>query len=60
MLEALSGGGLVIEYAAKFGPREMPDWLTDQVLQPTGFVNRAPNLELLEQEQGEPGEAGGE
>lgn len=50
VLEALGGGGIVVEYEAKQGPKELPEALYEQVLRPTGFVIRAPQLEkLLEQ-----------
>ncbi|MEO0475323.1 MAG: PDZ domain-containing protein [Planctomycetota bacterium] len=50
ILEALGGGGVVVEYAAKEGPRDLPDWLYEGALRPTGFVIRAPQLDkLLEQ-----------
>ncbi|MEM9111220.1 MAG: hypothetical protein AAGC72_14475 [Planctomycetota bacterium] len=50
ILEALGGGGVVVEYEAKAGPRAIPDWLYDGALRPTGFVIRAPQLDkLLEQ-----------
>jgi F0F1-type ATP synthase membrane subunit b/b' len=50
ILEALGGGGVVVEYEAKDGPRDMPDWLYEGALRPTGFVIRAPQLDkLLEQ-----------
>lgn len=50
ILEALGGGGVVVEYAAQTGPRDLPDWLYEGALRPTGFVIRAPQLDqLLEQ-----------
>ena len=50
ILEALGGGGVVVEYQAKNGPRDLPDWLYEGALRPTGFVIRAPQLDkLLEQ-----------
>ncbi|MEM1354880.1 MAG: PDZ domain-containing protein [Planctomycetota bacterium] len=51
VLESLAGGGLVIEYAGKFGPDTPPPWLIDTAMRPTGFVNRSPNLELLEEDK---------
>lgn len=52
LLEALGGGGIVIEYEAKLGPEELPEKIYNEVLRPTGFVIRAPQLEkLLEQAQ---------
>lgn len=52
ILEALGGGGIVVEYTPKLGPEEMPAKIYEQVLRPTGFVIRAPQLEkLLEQGQ---------
>jgi hypothetical protein len=51
ILESLGGGGVVVEYEAKTGPRDLPDWLYEGALRPTGFVIRAPQLDkLLEQE----------
>ena len=47
VLEALGGGGVVVEYRPARGPTELPAWVMGQCLQPTGFVNRAPQLELL-------------
>lgn len=50
ILEALGGGGVVVEYEANEGPRDLPDWLYEGALRPTGFVIRAPQLDkLLEQ-----------
>ncbi len=50
ILEALGGGGIVVEYEAKRGPRELPVKIYEEVLRPTGFVIRAPQLDkLLEQ-----------
>jgi len=50
ILEALGGGGVVVEYTAETGPRDLPDWLYEGALRPTGFVIRAPQLDkLLEQ-----------
>lgn len=50
ILESLGGGGVVVEYEPKDGPRDLPDWLYDGALRPTGFVIRAPQLDkLLEQ-----------
>lgn len=50
ILEALGGGGVVIEYDAKVGPEQVPDWLYEGALRPSGFVIRAPQLDqLLEQ-----------
>jgi hypothetical protein len=50
ILEALGGGGVVVEYEAETGPRDLPDWLYEGALRPTGFVIRAPQLDkLLEQ-----------
>jgi len=52
ILEALGGGGVVVEYQAKEGPRDLPDWLYEGALRPTGFVIRAPQLDkLMEQAQ---------
>lgn len=52
ILESLGGGGVVVEYLAKAGPRELPNWLYDGALRPTGFVIRAPQLDkLMEQDQ---------
>jgi len=48
ILESLAGGGVVIEYAADFGPETIPAWLYDQCMKPTGFVNQAPRLDLLD------------
>jgi|GEM_PF-2724978 len=47
ILEALGGGGVVVEYQAKAGPRDLPDKLYEQALRPTGFVIRAPQLDKL-------------
>lgn len=47
ILEALGGGGVVVEYQAKEGPRDLPDWLYEGALRPTGFVIRAPQLDKL-------------
>lgn len=47
VLEALGGGGVVVEYTAKSGPRTLPQTLYDQALRPTGFVIRAPQLDKL-------------
>ena len=50
ILEALGGGGVVVEYEAKQGPRDLPNWLYEGALRPIGFVIRAPQLDkLLEQ-----------
>lgn len=50
VLEALGGGGIVVEYAAQDGPDELPEKIYEQALRPTGFVIRAPQLDkLLEQ-----------
>ena len=52
ILESLGGGGVVVEYQAQTGPRDLPDWLYEGALRPTGFVIRAPQLDkLLEQAQ---------
>ena len=48
LLEALSGGGVVVEYSAAVGPRELPAWLKQRCLEPTGFVNRVPQLDLFD------------
>ncbi|XAM00574.1 PDZ domain-containing protein [Phycisphaeraceae bacterium D3-23] len=48
VLDALGGGGAVVEYLGALGPYELPEWVMEECLRPTGFVNRAPQLELLE------------
>lgn len=47
VLEALGGGGIVVEYEAKTGPKNLPQSLYDNALRPTGFVIRAPQLDKL-------------
>jgi len=50
VLEALGGGGIVVEYTPEVGPQELPEIVYQQALRPTGFVIRAPQLDqLLEQ-----------
>ncbi len=51
ILEALGGGGIVIEYKPRLGPEELPDNIYDEVLRPTGFVIRAPQLDRLSEEE---------
>jgi hypothetical protein len=48
----------VVEYRPARGPAALPAWVMERCLQPTGFVNRAPQLELLDDP--EPGDDGGE
>lgn len=56
ILEALGGGGVVVEYEAEVGPRQMPKSIYDAALRPTGFVIRAPQLDkLMEQADREDG-----
>lgn len=47
VLEAIGGGGIVIEYEPKQGPRELPETIYEQALRPTGFVIRAPQLDKI-------------
>lgn len=47
ILEALGGGGIVVEYQPRQGPRTLPDRIYREVLRPTGFVIRAPQLDKL-------------
>jgi len=60
VLDALGGGGAVVEYRGVLGPRELPAWIMDECLAPTGFVNRAPQLELFEEFEEEAGGGDGE
>lgn len=54
ILEALGGGGVVVEYEAEAGPRKMPVSIYEGALRPTGFVIRAPQLDkLMEQAEQE-------
>lgn len=47
ILEALGGGGVVVEYKAHQGPDGLPATIYDNALRPTGFVIRAPQLDKL-------------
>ncbi|MEM9415120.1 MAG: PDZ domain-containing protein [Planctomycetota bacterium] len=53
VLDALGGGGAVVEYLGVLGPYELPERVMDECLRPTGFVNRAPQLELLADDEGD-------
>jgi len=50
VLEAIAGGGIVVEYQPEQGPKELPAELYDTALRPTGFVVRAPQLDKLMRE----------
>ncbi|MFI4859250.1 MAG: hypothetical protein ACIAXF_01075 [Phycisphaerales bacterium JB063] len=51
VLDALGGGGAVVEYVGSIGPYDLPEWVMAECLEPTGFVNRAPQLEMLQAEE---------
>lgn len=53
VLEALGGGGIVVEYDPRLGPKELPQKIYEQALRPTGFVIRAPQLDKLLEKAGE-------
>lgn len=57
VLDALGGGGVVVEYSGVLGPQDLPAWVMDACLRPTGFVNRAPQLEWLADELDGQGES---
>jgi hypothetical protein len=44
LLESVGGGGIAVEYAGQVGPAVVPDWVVQQVLIPTGYVNQTPEL----------------
>jgi len=56
ILESLAGGSVVIEYQADSGPGELPQWVHDRCMIPTGYVTQAPLLDLLDDELEREGE----
>jgi len=46
ILESVGGRGIAIEYVLAEKEEEIPNWITTQILLPTEFVNKAPDLPL--------------